>query len=150
MDDVTETLWAVLDHPEENTPRLMHADALLERNGPGDEEYARFIIDSIEGRPARLPVTKNERFKIGYLTSRIVWDRGFIRSITLDPGGPSWLEPVVEMLHEHPIEHLRYRVFTHRNHLFATNRLRCLGRKFQHLPDRQTGEESGNLRTNHR
>lgn len=43
MSDGDALLAAILAHPEEDTPRLMYADALEERGKPGDAERAEFI-----------------------------------------------------------------------------------------------------------
>ena len=43
MSDLDALLKAILANPEEDTPRLVYADALQERGEPGDEERAEFI-----------------------------------------------------------------------------------------------------------
>jgi uncharacterized protein (TIGR02996 family) len=48
MNDVELTRRAVVDNPIEDTPRLIHADALDERGGPGDAARALFIRKQIE------------------------------------------------------------------------------------------------------
>lgn len=41
--DLNALLRAVITNPDEDTPRLMYADAIQERAAPGDAEYAEFI-----------------------------------------------------------------------------------------------------------
>jgi uncharacterized protein (TIGR02996 family) len=47
VSDLDALLKAILDHPEEDTPRLMYADALQERDEPGDGERAEFIREAV-------------------------------------------------------------------------------------------------------
>lgn len=43
IDNVRATLWAVIDNPAEDTPRLMYADALDERGDDGDAARAEYV-----------------------------------------------------------------------------------------------------------
>jgi uncharacterized protein (TIGR02996 family) len=48
VDDLKELYDAILQNPGEDTPRLMYADALLERDHPGDRDRAEFIQKQFE------------------------------------------------------------------------------------------------------
>lgn len=49
MNDLNLLLRAVIENPDEDTPRLMYADAIQERGEPGDVEIAELIRHQING-----------------------------------------------------------------------------------------------------
>jgi uncharacterized protein (TIGR02996 family) len=79
----------IADHPDDNTPRRVFADWLLDQGGSEDAEHARFIqlqcdrasSDEEETLLARLTARWHERFAPFTIRE---WQRGFITAIGLD------------------------------------------------------------------
>lgn len=120
--DLDLLLKAVLAHPEEDTPRLMYADALEERGEEGDAGRAEFIRVQCAGR--RYPLRKHHVdrwfavFPWDYVIRRgsyirycgpaphsVSIRRGFVERVTCPAA--DWLAHADTLLAAHPVTTVR-------------------------------------------
>jgi uncharacterized protein (TIGR02996 family) len=109
----------ILDHPHDDTPRLIYADWLEDRAAPGDAPRAAFIRLQIDiargGSPALLRREKAMLAQYGRTwsremrprLSRLVWRRGFVETATVSTA--EFLAAPDEILALAPLRRLRFR-----------------------------------------
>jgi uncharacterized protein (TIGR02996 family) len=102
-----ELLAAVLAAPDQDAPRLVYADWLIERGDP----RGAFISRQIRDRRNAPPPTKEERQAWGGVLATMypavlgwMFERGFVNRIHANEWG--WLERADEIFAEHPVEEL--------------------------------------------